>query len=161
MYKKLIILSVLFVVIFSFSGCSIRKAEKETENKTLETKKQEEAKNIDSDNDSLSDLEEERLGTGKNNPDTDKDNLNDFEEIKKWKTDPLNPDTDKDGYSDGREVENGYNPLGLDQLDSDFDGLGDADEKKIGTNPNKLDTDDDGLSDKEEVNIGRDPLVAG
>lgn len=103
----------------------------------------------------------EKLGTNKNDPDTDKDDLNDFEEIKKWKTDPFNLDTDNDGYSDGQEVENGYDPMGSSQLDSDFDELGDADEKKPGTNPNKFDTDGDGLSNKEELDAGRNPLVAG
>lgn len=158
--KKIVILSVLFAVVFSFSGCSIRKAEEKTENKAPETKKQEEVKNIDSDNDGLLDLEEEKLGTDKNNSDADQDGLNDFDEVKKWKTDPLNPDTDDDGYLDGQEAQNGYNPLGHGQLDSDNDGLGNADEKKFGTDPNKFDTDRDGLSDKEEIDLGRDPLVA-
>lgn len=37
--------------------------------------------------------------------------------------------------------------------DSDDDGLTNAAEARIGTNPNKADTDDDGLTDAEEVNI--------
>jgi len=47
----------------------------------------------DSDNDGLSDKEEEFYGTDKNNP-----------------------DTDGDGYKDGDEVKNGYNPLGTGKL---------------------------------------------
>ncbi len=47
----------------------------------------------DSDNDGLSDKEEEFYGTDKNNP-----------------------DTDGDGYKDGAEVKNGYNPLGTGKL---------------------------------------------
>ena len=47
----------------------------------------------DSDNDGLSDKEEEFYGTDKNNS-----------------------DTDGDGYKDGDEVKNGYNPLGAGKL---------------------------------------------
>jgi hypothetical protein len=47
----------------------------------------------DSDNDGLTNEEEERYGT-----------------------DPLNPDTDGDGYLDGEEVRAGYNPLGPGRL---------------------------------------------
>ena len=43
---------------------------------------------LDSDNDGLSDAEENKIGTDINNP-----------------------DTDNDGYSDGEEVKNGFNPL--------------------------------------------------
>jgi len=39
-----------------------------------------------------------------------------------------------------------------DELDSDLDGLSDADELLIGTDPLDADTDDDGLEDGEEVN---------
>lgn len=46
-------------------------------------------------------------------------------------------------------------------LDSDEDGLTDAQEVAIGTSPQLVDTDGDGLSDGEEVNEGGfDPLVA-
>ena len=159
--NKVIILGILLIVVLSFSGCSIKKADEETESKLLETEKQKEIKNIDTDGDGLLDSEEDKLGTDKNDPDTDNDGLNDSQEIKIWKTDPLIPDTDGDGYLDGEEVESGYDPLGTGQLDSDNDGLGDADEKNIGTDPKKFDTDGDGLSDKEEIDAGRDPLVAG
>jgi hypothetical protein len=42
--------------------------------------------------------------------------------------------------------------------DSDKDGLGGAEEKRLGTDPFKRDTDSDGYSDKEEVDAGTDPL---
>ena len=48
---------------------------------------------LDSDNDGLTDAEEEVYGTDKNNS-----------------------DTDGDGYTDGAEVQNGYNPLGEGKL---------------------------------------------
>ena len=109
--KKIMILPLLlFMVVFLFSGCSIRKVEDE---KAPETEKRNEVINIDSDGDGLSDEEENELGTNLNNPDTDGDGLNDYDEVKKWKTDPNNPDSDGDGYSDGQEVEKGYNPNGL------------------------------------------------
>jgi hypothetical protein len=44
--------------------------------------------------------------------------------------------------------------------DSDNDGLTDAEERRIGTNPNRADTDGDGRTDGEEVRYGTNPLVA-
>lgn len=43
-------------------------------------------------------------------------------------------------------------------MDSDNDGLMDAEEEIFGTNPNKSDTDGDGLLDKFEIEAGLDPL---
>lgn len=37
--------------------------------------------------------------------------------------------------------------------DQDHDGLSDADEERLGTNPTQADTDGDGLSDADEVNV--------
>lgn len=45
-------------------------------------------------------------------------------------------------------------------LDTDGDGLTDAEEKRLGTDPTLKDTDGDGFLDKEEVDSGNDPLVA-
>ncbi|MBR3222841.1 MAG: SUMF1/EgtB/PvdO family nonheme iron enzyme [Kiritimatiellae bacterium] len=46
-------------------------------------------------------------------------------------------------------------------LDSDGDGLLDAQEQQLGTDPNRTDTDGDGISDGDEVNVTRtDPLTA-
>ncbi len=82
-------------------------------------------------------------------------------------TSPTNPDTDGDGVNDGTEVTNGSDPLnpcdpddtlpGC-QIDSDFDGLTDAQEGVLGTNPNNPDTDGDGYNDALEVTQGSDPL---
>ena len=48
-----------------------------------------------------------------------------------------------------------------DPVDSDEDGLTDAREARIGTDPNDSDTDDDELTDYQEVEIlGTDPLDA-
>lgn len=46
-------------------------------------------------------------------------------------------------------------------VDSDADGLTDAEEKIIGTDPNKADTDGDGYLDIAELKSGYDPLVPG
>lgn len=71
---------------------------------------------IDSDGDSLTDTEEEALGTKINLIDSDFDGLSDYEEVKVYKTNPLNPDSDGDGYKDGDEVKSGYNPNGAGKL---------------------------------------------
>lgn len=71
---------------------------------------------IDSDNDGLTNLEENELGTDTKKPDTDDDGLSDKEEVKIYNTDPLNPDTDGDTYLDGAEVLAGYNPKGPGKL---------------------------------------------
>jgi hypothetical protein len=44
-------------------------------------------------------------------------------------------------------------------LDSDNDGLSDADEYHSGTDPHNPDTDGDGVSDGEELRMGKNPLV--
>lgn len=71
---------------------------------------------VDSDGDSLTDLQEATLGTNPNLIDSDFDGLSDYEEVYIYGTDPLNPDTDGDGFSDGDEVKNGYNPKGEGRL---------------------------------------------
>ncbi len=44
--------------------------------------------------------------------------------------------------------------------DSDGDGLSDADEQRLGTDPNNADSDGDGISDGQEVNVlNTDPLM--
>ncbi len=96
------------------------------------------ARDLDDDNDGLSDEEEGNLKTNPLEPDTDKDGVND-------KTDvfPSNPteskDVDNDGFGDNAD------------LDDDNDGLGDAKEKTIGTNPFSRDTDKDGVGDRDDV----------
>lgn len=52
-------------------------------------------------------------------------------------------------------------PIVTPPLDSDQDGLTDAEEATLGTNPNNPDTDGDGLTDREEVKVYlTDPLKA-
>lgn len=158
--EKMSVLAVLIVIIILFSGCSIKKkSDVETSQPEAPVSKTEEPKKIDTDADGLFDDEEEKLGTDKNSKDAEADGLSDYDEVKKWKTNPLVKDTDGDGYDDGLEVQNGYDPNGPGQLDSDNDSLMDPEERKLGTDPNKFDTDGDGLSDGEEVGMSRDPLV--
>jgi len=149
--KKTIAAALLFVAIFALPGCSIMKSEKQAKEKVLD-------KN-DTDGDGLYNYEEDEFGTDIYKKDTDGDGLSDYDEVRKWETDPIKPDTDGDGVSDGEEVQDGYDPKDkLKQLDTDRDGLGNADEKKLGTDPEQSDTDGDGLSDKQEVDAGRNPL---
>ncbi len=70
----------------------------------------------DMDNDGLSDVEEEKLGTSDKEFDTDFDGIPDKVEVEQYKTDPTKFDTDGDGYGDGYEIINGYNPLGEGKL---------------------------------------------
>jgi hypothetical protein len=101
-------------------------------------------------------------------------------------TDPNVADTDGDGMADGDEVSIGFDPTkaepdkiatwnasmdiereNLDKAyddaagmfrDTDFDGVDNYTERKIGTNPFEADTDKDGLDDGFEVQYGLDPL---
>ncbi len=68
------------------------------------------------------------------------------------------PDQDEDGLTDAQESELGTDPL---VADSDGDGLSDGDEvNEHGTAALSSDTDLDGLDDGEEVQLGSDPLAA-
>ena len=51
------------------------------------------------------------------------------------------------------------NPKTIYEKDSDQDGLTDAQELALGTNPQSVDTDGDGHSDLEELQAGHSPLV--
>lgn len=81
-----------------------------TQKKELDAKKVEfnnsikEILKTDADVDGLSDQDEVKYGTNKDNPDSDNDGLLDKDEIYIYHTDPLKPDTDKDGRTDGYEV---------------------------------------------------------
>ncbi|MFZ3385203.1 MAG: hypothetical protein WA144_14890 [Candidatus Methanoperedens sp.] len=79
----------------------------------------------DLDNDTLTNLQEQTLGT-----------------------DPLVSDTDKDSLPDGLEISFGSNPL---LKDTDNDRLDDDSEIRLGTNPLNADTDGDGILDGDEV----------
>lgn len=52
------------------------------------------------------------------------------------------------------------NPAYADQIDCDYDGLSNAEEAELGTDPCENDTDGDTLSDFEELQLGTDPLDA-
>lgn len=64
-------------------------------------------------------------------------------------------DTDRDGLSDAEELALGSSPTAA---DTDRDGLTDAEELRLGTDPLQADTDRDGVPDGVEVR-GRNPLV--
>ncbi len=66
-------------------------------------------------------------------------------------------DADGDGLSDAEELELGTDP---DEEDSDGDGVNDGLEIELGTDPLEEDSDGDGLTDGEEIDQGSDPLVA-
>ena len=92
--------------------------------------------------------------------DSDEDGLSDIDEETTHLTDPNNPDTDGDGLTDGEEVKNGLDPkdaTGNNGADGDFDsdGLSNIDEiKKYFTDPKSDDSDGDGLSDRVETGTG-------
>jgi hypothetical protein len=68
------------------------------------------------------------------------------------------PDEDGDGLTDAREASLGSDPK---VADSDADGKSDGKEVcQMKTDPTKRDTDGDGLADGAEVARGLDPLVA-
>ncbi|MGH8244812.1 MAG: hypothetical protein ACREUU_00090, partial [Gammaproteobacteria bacterium] len=97
----------------------------------------------DTDGDGLADGNEITRGTNPLAPDTDGDGLLDGQEIARG-TNPLNRDSDGDGLPDCVEVRLGLNPLATDsngngipdgQEDSDNDGLRNADELALFTDP--------------------------
>jgi hypothetical protein len=126
------------------------------------------ANSADSDGDGVRDGDE----------DVDQDSLSNLRE-QELGTSPTNSDTDGDGAGDGVEVGRGTNPLVADPrpgppigggappivpvpdlTDTDGDGLPDANEVDEETDPTNVDSDADGLSDGAEVNDewGTDPL---
>ena len=103
---------------------------------------------LDSDNDGLTDTQEEILGTDKNIRDSDQDGIIDGIEFNIG-TDPLNEDTDYDGLTDGYELEIiETNPL---SNDSDGDNIYDNEEEELGLDPLDPDMDNDGLVDGEDI----------
>jgi hypothetical protein len=66
-------------------------------------------------------------------------------------------DTDGDGVGDATEVSLGTDP---NNPDTDGDGLTDGDELTRGTNPLTADSDHDGLTDSAELTLGTNPLSA-
>ncbi|NOT00407.1 MAG: matrixin family metalloprotease [Phycisphaerales bacterium] len=95
--------------------------------------------------------------TGLGDPDTDGDGIPDTLETFLYGTDYLKPDTDGDGVGDYTELfVDGTLPTGR-GLDSDGDGLPNALEADLGTDPNGTDTDGDGVSDSVEHFSGTNP----
>jgi hypothetical protein len=117
----------------------------------------------DSDRDGLTDAEEHFIHkTDPQNSDSDSDHLLDGDEVNVHNTDPLDPDSDGGGMKDGDEVAFGFDPKenSDDTADADSDGLSNAKEAELHTNPLISDTDEDGLSDGQEVNLKTDPCSA-
>jgi len=66
-------------------------------------------------------------------------------------------DTDTDGLTNAQERTLGTDPL---VVDTDTDGLTDSEEVSLGTNPLLSDSDSDGLTDITEVGLGTNPISA-
>ena len=123
----------------------------------------------DTDGDGLTDEQEEKIGTNKNNVDTDGDGLSDFLEVTSLETDPLMKDTDRNGTDDGDEDTDSDGLTNLEEIaigtdpaltDTDGDGLRDGEEKNAyHTDPLNADTDGDGVSDGKEIELGTDPMA--
>lgn len=106
---------------------------------------------------------------GTDRVDSDGDGLPDWFEVLIG-TDPGNADSDSDGTPDGMEdhdadgISNSakflIEALGPAGLDTDGDGVSDADEAGLGTSSSLADTDGDGVSDGEERAQGSDPSDA-
>ena len=77
--------------------------------------------NKDSDNDGLTDEQEEKYKTSPYMNDTDEDGLSDYDEIFKYNTCPYRESTDGDMYDDGMEIL-GHSPVGLGLLGGDMPG---------------------------------------
>jgi len=117
----------------------------------------------DSDDDGIHDGTE--LGQGCLHPDTDvtKGHCVADADLGATVTDPLVRDTDGDGVSDGEEDLDANGAVGASETDplvpgdpappdTDLDGLSDALELALGTDPMDADTDDDGVLDGDEPN---------
>ena len=70
----------------------------------------------DSDQDGLSNYQENQLGTDKDIPDSDGDGIIDGDEVETTLTDPTLADTDGDGYDDGAEWDFGSNANDADDV---------------------------------------------
>ena len=128
---------------------------------------------IDSDQDGLSDREENSLGwmvsvdggisfTVKSSPslpDTDFDGLPDFVE-RDLRTNPNNPDTDGDGISDYDEINDLSKYATIAALYPNLNIVATT-TSGYGTNPTLSDTDGDGLSDKRELIDGFRIVIPG
>jgi len=104
----------------------------------------------DADADQLTNLEEHDLETGRLDPDTDNDGLKDGVEVTLGTNpfvadaDDLTSDLNSDGVIDGIGAQLGHQP---NQTDSDGDGVSNANELLMCTDPLRADTDGDGVTD--------------
>jgi hypothetical protein len=93
--------------------------------------------------------------------DDDSDQLSNAQEYD-WGTNRLDPDTDKDGVMDAVEVALGSNPTvaDADELTTDLnqDGLIDSIGAQLGYQPNQLDSDGDSISNADEILMGTNSL---
>ena len=106
--------------------------------------------NYDSDDDGISDKDENIYNTDPKDDDTDDDNINDGDEVNVYNTDPTDDDTDDDRLTDGEEILKYFTDPTDD--DTDDDRLTDGEEiLKYFTDPCLSDTDQDGFSDYEEI----------
>jgi hypothetical protein len=95
------------------------------------------------------------------NDDSDEDGVGKYDELLAG-TDPYKADTDGDRLLDGWEIANNLNPNddGTGNInnggsgDPDNDGLTNAQEQQLGTDPNDPDADGDGMSDSLEIAAG-------
>lgn len=96
----------------------------------------------DPDLDSLSNLEEQALGTDPQDNDSDNDNLIDGEEVNNHGTNPANDDSDGDTILDGEEITPGLDGFITDPLseDTDRDSITDDDEILNGSDPTDQDS---------------------
>ncbi|MHA2089393.1 MAG: hypothetical protein ACW98K_00930 [Candidatus Kariarchaeaceae archaeon] len=127
----------------------------------------------DFDGDGLNNRQEYEIGTSPINNDTDGDGLYDGVEVNDWQSDPLAEDSDQDGITDLEEIGfftaidiaiftnntnyDGDGKYGINDPDSDNDGLLDGQERSLRQNqhplldPTSEDSDGDNLNDGEEV----------
>ena len=117
-------------------------------------------RSTDTDGDGRSDYAEHNYGTSPVKADTDGDGLDDRDEYQRG-TSGTNPDSDHDGLTDGWEVRYSLDPNSGSGIhgasgDPDGDGLTNAEEYALGTNPRAKDTDGDGLDDGEEAGCMRE-----
>ncbi|WP_437297178.1 hypothetical protein [Sorangium sp. So ce426] len=125
-------------------------------------------RDVDSDNDGLFDGTELGLPCDSEGTDAEAGHCRPDGDAGATKTDPLDADTDDGGVPDGQEdvnlngvVDAGETDpnVGEDDgtpADSDGDGLIDAIEDELGTDPNDADSDDDGVIDGDEPNFSDD-----
>lgn len=116
----------------------------------------------DTDGDGLTDVEEATLGTNPNNADSDGDGILDGSEVTSG-SDPLVQVTDPDADGVHNEKDNCDQTANPDQTDTDGDATGDAcdddidgdgltnaAEATLGTDPKKTDSDGDGVADAKD-----------